>query len=103
MTSEKLFHRRSGRSYTDVMGETVEPRVLIHLCTYPGCMAWGSFLFGARWKDGVPGDARCRDHVLYVNGLVEPLPHPPPAPPEEKDDAAIDEAGPGDPEPHMGP
>lgn len=106
MTSDKLFYRRSGPAYTRTTKtgevETVEPRVLIHICTYPGCSAWGSFLFGARWKDGVPGDARCRDHVHRVNGLLEPLPHPPPAPPQENTDATGDETGSGDTEPHLG-
>lgn len=101
----KLFYRRSGRTYVRETKagakETVEPRVLIHICTYPGCAAWGDYLFGARWKDGVPGDARCRAHVHYVDGFLTPMPDPP-DPPQEEPDASIDEAGLGVAEPHMG-
>ncbi len=104
MTSDgtKLFWRQSGQKHLNRAGEMVTPKVLVHICTYPGCEAWGGFIFGARWKDGVPGEARCRDHVHYVNGLFEPLPHPPPAP-QETPDASIDETGSGDSEPHLEP
>lgn len=65
MSDGKLFYRVSRAL---VKGELVENRVLMHLCGHPGCTAWGAYLYGARWKDGIPGAAYCREHRPELGG-----------------------------------
>lgn len=72
--SAKLFWRQSG-PLMKVGGEYVKPKVLMHYCIHPGCERWGAYLYGARWKDGVPGKAYCHEHRPVEEALTSGAHH----------------------------
>lgn len=87
----KLFYRQTGPEFQH-NGETVKPRALMHLCTHEGCDNWGAYLYGARWKDGVPGTAFCHEHrPADGNHVLTPCVHIETSPTKEGDDAKRNE------------
>ncbi len=69
MTEAQWFLRKSRHTYSrnfkvdELAGQTVENDIPMHLCSHPGCTAWGCYLIGANWRRDIKGTAYCHEHL----------------------------------------